>query len=54
MRIVLEYVVFSHEISFESREFSQIGMEKSFEDGTVIFLKANAIKLTEKNYKNVC
>lgn len=36
-----------------SREFFQIGMEKSLEDGAVIFLKTNPIKLTEKNFRNV-
>ncbi|CAF0874531.1 unnamed protein product [Adineta ricciae] len=31
----------------------EIGIDKPFEDGGVIFLKPNAVKLTEKNYKNV-
>jgi len=38
----------------KTKESIQIGIDKSLEDGGVIFLKPNSLKLNEKNYKNVC
>lgn len=53
-KLALEYVIYIHPFSPFYKILYQIGLDKPFEDGGVIFMKPNAIKLTDKNYKNVC